>query len=49
MPKIGLEGVKNSALWQLALIYWTNPTDSMPKMIQAVIDKIKGQIKYLSV
>ena len=33
MPKIGLEGVKNSALWQLALIYWTNPTDSMPKMI----------------
>ena len=33
MPKIGLEGVKNSAIWQLALIYWTNPTDSMPKMI----------------
>ena len=33
MPKIGSEGVKNSALWQLALIYWTNPTDSMPKMI----------------
>ena len=45
MTNIGWEGSKNSALWQNTYIYWTNPTNSLPKRIYAVMGNIGGQIK----
>ena len=49
MTKVGLEGAKNSALWQISMLEWTNPTNSIPTQKKAVFDIVGGQIDYESV